>query len=250
VLLDAVPFVERDPGGVERELGWCEWIHLRAPPAGHEPIEARNLQRVCTSFVTSSPQPNGQLDQALAAIVAEARAQVAAGRAPNVEGLEARIAAVARAGADARSVEHTRRALQSIASVHRARQRLAREPAPPPAQPPARRPAALRTKPTISGTLDVRRAPDGFRLVWDPVAAVSEWEVRFSERPDARSDYVERETLVLGARETSVEVPLGDNPLRVNILGRGRGRLQRRALISGLTRDGWRDRWQRRASAS
>jgi hypothetical protein len=195
------------------------------------------------------PEPETDLQSALAAIVAEARAQVAAGRAPNLEGLEARIAAVARAGADARVVERTQRALQSIASVHRARQRLARDPAPA-APPPARRPAALRTKPTISGTLDVRRAPDGFRLVWDPVAAVSEWEVRFSERPDARSDYVERETLVLGARETSVDVPLGDKPLRVNVLGRGRGRLQRRALISGLTRDGWRDRWQRRASAS
>lgn len=197
------------------------------------------------------PEPERDLQSALNAIVEEARAQVAAGRAPNVEGLEARIAAAARAGADARTVERTQRALQSIASVHRARRRLARDPVPPAAPPtPARRPAALRTKPTISGTLDVRRAPQGFRLVWDPVAAVSEWEVRFSERPDARSDYEERETLVLAARETSVEVPLGDNPVRVNILGRGRGRLQRRALISGLTRDGWRDRWQRRASAS
>jgi hypothetical protein len=193
-------------------------------------------------------EPERDLQSALAAIVAEARAQVAAGRAPNVEGLEARIAAVARAGADARAVERTQRALQTVASVHRARQRLARDPTPPPA--PVRRPAALRTRPTISGTLDVRRATEGFQLVWDPVAAVSEWEVRFSERPDARTDYVERETLVLGARETSVEIPLGDKPLRVNILGRGRGRLQRRALISGLTRDGWRDRWQRRASAS
>ena len=195
-------------------------------------------------------EPERGLQSALAAIVAEARAQVAAGRAPNVEGFEARIAAVARAGADARTVERTQRALQSIASVHRARQRLARDPAPVAAPPPGRRPAALRTKPTISGTLDVRRAQEGFRLVWDPVAAVTEWEVRLSERPDARSDYVERETLVLGARETSVEVPLGERPLRVTILGRGRGRLQRRALISGLTRDGWRDRWQRRASAS
>jgi len=198
--------------------------------------------------VTSSPQPDDQLERALAAIVAEARAQVAAGRAPNVEGLRARISAASRTGSDDAAVEHALRALDSIASVHRARARLAREfePAPPPP-----RRAALRTKPTISGTLDVRRAPgEGFRLVWDPIAAVSEWEVRFSERPDARSDYAERESVVLGARETSVEVPLGDNPLRVNILGRGRGKLQRRALISGLTRDGWRDRWQRRASAS
>jgi hypothetical protein len=95
----------------------------------------------------------------------------------------------------------------------------------------------------------VRRG-DGFRLVWDAVPAVSEWEVRFGERPDVRSDYVERETFVLPAGETSVELPLGELPFRVTILGRGRGKLQRRALISGLTRDGWRDRWQRRASAS
>jgi len=91
---------------------------------------------------------------------------------------------------------------------------------------------------------------EGFRLVWDAVPAVAEWEVRISERADVRSDYVERETLLLAAGETSVELPLADTTLRVNILGRGRGRLQRRALISGLTKEGWRDRWQRRASAS
>jgi hypothetical protein len=107
----------------------------------------------------------------------------------------------------------------------------------------------LRTKPTITGSLDVRRG-DGFRLVWDAVPAVSEWEVRFSERPDVRSDYVERESLLLGAGETSVELPLGNNAFRVTILGRGRGKLQRRALISGLTRENWRDRWLRRATAS
>jgi hypothetical protein len=194
--------------------------------------------------------PERDLERALAAVVEEARAQVAAGRAPNLEGFEARIAAAARAGADAGHVERTQRALQSIASVHRARQRLAREPVRA-AAPPVRRPRGFRTTPTISGSLGVRRAEDGFRLVWDRVPAVEGWEVRFSERPDARSDYVERETVVLPGDATGVEVPLGDNPVRVNILGRGRaGRLQRRALISGLTRDGWRDRWQRRASAS
>jgi hypothetical protein len=109
----------------------------------------------------------------------------------------------------------------------------------------------LRTRPTITGSLDVRRAKgNGFRLVWDASPAVSEWEVRFSERPDVRADYVERETFVLAAGETSVELPLGDKPFRVTVLGRGRGRLQRRALISGLTRENWQDRWQRRATAS
>jgi hypothetical protein len=48
-----------------------------------------------------------------------------------------------------------------------------------------------------------------------------------------------------------VEVPLGELPLRVHVLGHARdGRLVRRALISALTRDTWGDRWQQRASAS
>jgi len=185
----------------------------------------------------------------LAAILDEARAQVAAGRAPNVDGLEARISAAARAAdVDGAAVERARQTLRSIASVHRARAAVTREPRSAPAQ---RAPAALRARATLTGTLDVRRAEgDGFRLVWDAVPAVSEWEVRFSERPDVRADYVERESFVLAAGVTSVELPLGERPFRVTVLGRGRGRLQRRALISGLTRENWRDRWQRRATAS
>jgi hypothetical protein len=180
------------------------------------------------------------------AILDEARAQVAAGRAPNLEGLEARLAQLA--AADSAALKRAREALRSIASVHRARAAVAREPRPVTAP---RGPALLRTKPTITGSLDVRRGGGvAFRLVWDAVPAVSEWEVRFSERPDVRSDYVERESLVLAAGETSVELPLADNAFRVTILGRGRGKLQRRALISGLTRENWRDRWQRRATAS
>jgi hypothetical protein len=201
-----------------------------------------------------------ELESVLAAIVAEARAQVAAGREPNMAALEARIAtAVGRA----RSAGHdpatagklaagARRKLGGIVSVGRARARLAREPAPeskPRTQP--GRPLPLRTKPTITGTLDVRRGEsEGYKLVWNAVPAVTEWEVRFSERTDQRSDYAERETFVLAATETSVKLPLGDNPFRVNVLGRGRGRLQRRALISGLTRASWRERWRRRPSAS
>ena len=201
-----------------------------------------------------------ELATALAAILAEARAQVAAGREPNVAEFEARIAtAVGRArstGDAATAVEEleaeARRKLGGIMSIGRARARLAREPAPPPKPPPQRsRRLALRTKPTITGSLDVRRAEgEGYELVWDAVPTVTEWEVRFSERPDLRSGYAERERFVLAAAETSIEVPLGDNPFRVNVLGRGRGRLQRRALISGLTREGWRERWQRRPSAS
>jgi hypothetical protein len=187
----------------------------------------------------------------LEAIIGDAREAVAAGRAPNLEGYEARLAAAARAGADGAEVERARRALASIAAVHRAKARLAREPAPP-APRIAQRAAALKTTPTITGTLDVRRAEsDGYRLLWDADPKVTEWEVRFSERPDGRSDYVERKSVVLPAGETAVDVPLGDLPFRVNVLGRGRGgKLHRRALVSGLTRDGWRSRWLRRASAS
>ena len=207
------------------------------------------------------PEAEAELQRALEDILAEARTQVAARREPNTAGLEARIGTAARRarvdGADPTAVElaeaEVRRQLQTIAAIHRARALVARELVPPKrAAPPPRRPVALWTKPTITGTLDVRRVEgEGFRLAWDAVSAVTEWEVRFSERADLRSDYVERETLVLAGGETTVEVPLGDNSFRVNILGRGRGgRLQRRALISGLTRDGWGERWQRRASAS
>jgi hypothetical protein len=200
----------------------------------------------CTIRTERTRHHDGPMLDSLAAILDEARAQVAAGRAPNLEGLEARIAQLATA--DSAAVERAREALRSIASVHRARAAVTREPRAVPAQ---RAPAALRARATITGTLDVRRADgDGFRLVWDAVPAVSEWEVRFSERPDVRSDYVGRETLVLAAGETSVELPLSHKPFRVTVLGRGRGRLQRRALVSGLTRENWRDRWQRRATAS
>jgi hypothetical protein len=194
-----------------------------------------------------------ELHRALGSIIDEARAQVAEGRGPNVGGLEERVRRVARgAGVDAgvasREEQAALRRLAQVAAVHRSRALVVRDLEPPPAR---RAPAAFRTKPTVTGSLGVRRAEgDAFRLAWDRVPTVTEWEVRFSERADARSDYVDGETLVLAGGETGVDVPLGDALLRVNIIGRGRGgRLQRRALISGLTRDNWRERWQRRASA-
>lgn len=201
------------------------------------------------------------LARAHAAIVDEARAQVAAGGAPNVDALAARIRAAgsrarARDGADAKAIDRAeQKALQQLArvlAVHRARGRAAREPMPPAAP---RRPdrAVLRTRPTISGNMELRRGSEGEAAVlrWDAAAAVTGWEVRFSERPDARSDYVLRETLTLPAPATSVELPLGERPLRVHVLGRGRdGRLVRRAIVSGLTKETWNDRWQRRASAA
>jgi hypothetical protein len=115
------------------------------------------------------------------------------------------------------------------------------------------RPLALRAKPTITGNMDVRRERrgDSFVLAWTAEPKVVAWDVRLSERPDVRGDYVVREERALAGPETSLEVELGDTPLRVHLLGRARdGRLVRRAIISALTRQGWDERWQRRASAS
>jgi hypothetical protein len=206
--------------------------------------------------------PDDALTSNYAAIFDEARAEVAAGRAPNVDALSARIRAAGRqargrAGMDEKAIARAeQKALQQLArvvAVHRARGLAARKPAPPPA--PSRRPgrAVLRTRPTISGNMDVRKARVGESIVlrWDAAAAVNEWEVRFSERPDARSDYALLETLTLPAAATSVELPLGERTLRVHLLGRRRdGQLVPRAIVSGLTLETWSDRWQRRATAA
>ncbi len=202
------------------------------------------------------------LSDTLAAILDAARSDVAGGRAPDGDALRERArAAVAQARAQARNQETGaidavgQRALQQlerVLKVQRARALLARESPPTPASSAPRR-AALRTRPTINANMDVRREREGDRylLAWDAVPAVARWEVRVSERPDARGDYVLRDSLELSATTASVEVPLGDLPLRVHVLGRSRdGRLLRRAVVSALTREGWDDRWQRRASAS
>ena len=180
--------------------------------------------------------------RAVDAILQEARNTVASGGRPNASVLRARLQAE---GGDAQALER----LERVLSVHRARALV--EPAPAPVEPP-RAPlrTALRTKPTISANMDVRREP-GFAVAWDGVPSVTAWEVRISERPDVRSDYVVREERQLEPGVTRFELPLADRPLRVHVLGRARdGRLVRRAVVSGLTRDGWNDRWQRRASAS
>lgn len=193
-------------------------------------------------------------------IVAEARARVAAGRDPNVEALAVRVRQARRLhgapAADAGALERAELAalqrLEHVAAVQRARARLARRTKPPPGERPAasRRRPALRTRPAVSGNMDVRRPATGV-LGWDAVSAVVEWEVRISERADDRRDYAVRDTLSLPGAATSFELPLGDTSLRVHLLGRGRGgRLVRRAVITGLTRDSWDERWQRRASAS
>ncbi len=223
--------------------------------------------------MTRSPQKQGEdgeglaaLRRAYSAIVDEARAQVAAGREPALEMLEKRLRAATRRARSAgglpgeaeldRAEGGALRQLRQVATVHRARALLVRDLSPAPvAAVRSTRPlrAALRTRPTITGNLDVRRETgDGpFKLTWDGAPAVAAWEVRFSERPDPRGDYVVRETLSLPPAETAVEVPLGDHPFRVNVVGRSRdGRPLRRALISSLTRAAWNERWERRATAS
>lgn len=184
-----------------------------------------------------------------AKIIDEARKRVASGGKLDAATFERRIRA---AGGD------TGRALKQLArlaSVQRARALVAGPPLrePEPAAEPPSRPLALRTKPTITGNMDVRRERRGvaFVLAWTAEPKVVAWEVRLSKRADARSEYVVREERSLAGSETSVEIELGDAPLRVHLLGRARdGRLVRRAIVSALTRAGWDERWQRRASAS
>jgi hypothetical protein len=176
------------------------------------------------------------------AIIEEARALVAAGGAPNWKELRDRIRAL---GGDQRDAL---RRLERVGAVHRARSTVAPRPAAAP-QPPA---AAFlaKSRATITGNIDVRRG-DGDRLVWSREPKVAAWEVRISERPDPRRDYEVRETRELPPETTETELPLRDVPLRVHVLGRDRGgRLVGRAIVSGLTRATWGERWQRRASAS
>jgi hypothetical protein len=186
----------------------------------------------------------------LTSILDSARAEVAAGRDPDEKALEARIR---KAGGGAKDLKQ----LQRVLTVQRARARLASQPTPPPAAPaPAARPRArtsFRAQPTITGNMEVRRTrtEDGIVLSWDTTSAITSWEVRFSERADARSEYVVRETLTFPGTATSVELALGELPRRVHLLGRANdGRLIRRAIVSALTQENWDDRWQRRASAS
>jgi hypothetical protein len=204
------------------------------------------------------------LSDRLKAVIADARSQVAVGREPDRRALEARMRSAAdrerrkRGGNMAAIDEAERRGLQQlerVLSIARARTRLAKEPAAPPASAPAQvlRRAIVRSRPTITGNMEVRRevSNDAFLLAWDAVPAVASWEVRISERKDPRSDYIVIDLKTLPATQTNVELPLEDRGLRVHLLGRGRdGRLIQRAVISALTRDSWDERWQRRASAS
>jgi hypothetical protein len=180
-------------------------------------------------------------------ILDEARALIAAGGDPDWKALRDRIRSLQ---LTAGSQRDALRRLERLGALQRARASVGRRASPPaPAGPPLRR-APLRTRATITGNMDVRRGT-GTNLVWPREAAVTAWELRISERADPRGDYEVRESGELPGEATSVELPLGDVPLRVHLLGRNRsGRLVRRAILSGLTLETWSARWQRRASAS
>ena len=172
-------------------------------------------------------------------IIDEARALVAAGKSPDWKALRDRIRAL---GGDQRDAL---RRLERVGAVQRARASAPAAPVAPPARTPLRKGRA-----TITGNMDVRRDGDA-KLAWRLEPKVTAWELRISERPDPRGDYVVTEAGELPGDTTSIELPLGDTPLRVHLLGRDRGgRLVRRTIVSGLTRETWGDRWQRRASAS
>jgi hypothetical protein len=186
-----------------------------------------------------------------AVILDQARASVAAGRNPDWSVLEARLRAVRHAERDSAAERRALQQLKALASVQRARARLAPTTSSAPA--PVRRPALLRDRPTITGTMDVRRERDGDRFVlrWERRPDVLQWEVRVSERVGARGGYEMREERELSGDATELEVSLGEVALRIHLIGRGRGgKLVRRAVMSSLTRESWGDRWQRRASAA
>src|SRR4051812_39838118 len=167
--------------------------------------------------------PADDLTRAAKALVDEARARVASGSAPDRQA-EVRLRALVEAARvqepeAAKAIdkigERALAQLERVLSVHRARTLLARAPAQPEAAPSRR--AALRTRPTITGNMDVRRErrSGAFVLAWDSAPAVAGWEVRVSERATARDDYTVREELTLPATATSVEVPLDTASLRV-----------------------------------
>jgi hypothetical protein len=174
-------------------------------------------------------------------ILREARAAVAGGADPDWKALRDRIRVAA---PDEASRKQGLAQLERIGAVYRARRSRPEQTAPRPAA----RSAALRTKPSLTGDLEVRRA-DGYQLEWPAVPGVERWEVRIAERSGAKSDYVALESHELPGSTTMLALPLRDVPLRVHVLGRSRnGRLVRRAIASGLTRGSWDERWQRRPS--
>jgi len=189
-----------------------------------------------------------ELSEPTTALIDETRAAVAAGRSVDRDAVAARIRSLAPPAEAGAALEQ----LDRVLAVGRARARLAEAPAstPKPARPLR---SAVRTRPSLTANMDVRRLVDGGRysLAWDRATGVLEWEVRIASRADERSDYVPLETRALPAETTAIDVPDTDRAFRIHIVGRGRGgKLLRRAVISGLSRESWNERWQKRASAS
>ena len=183
----------------------------------------------------------------LVTILDEARAQVARGEEPDADALAARIRqVVAPGGGDAL------RQLDRLLAVARARRAVsAPMPVAPPPPAPKRRAQVYRARPTVAANMAVRARANGdaVTLEWDAVRGVADWDARVADRPDARSPYTDGETRKL--TEPRLELQLSDLPQRVSITGRNAaGRIVQRAVVSGLTAENWRQKWQQRASAS
>ena len=162
------------------------------------------------------------------AILAEARATVAAGDDPDWKGLRDRLRSLEL------GKEERRRALEQLerlGAVHRTRRsRTTAQSAAPPAT--AARRSPLRTRATVTGNMAVRRGENDL-LEWPAEPSVTSWEIRISERSDPRGDYELRESGELPGDATATALPIGEAPLRVHLLGRNRsGRLVRRASAS------------------
>ena len=177
-------------------------------------------------------------------ILSEARAAVAAGRNPDWKQLRDRVRAL---GLGKKAERDALAQLERVGAVQRARRVVQRAVEP---EPPAPRRPLIVTKPAVTGNMDVRRAGEHV-LEWTPLRTVEAWDVRISTRPNVRGDYVVREERTLPAETARLELELGDTPMRIHLLGRGRGgKLVQRAVISGLTAAGWSTRWERRGSAA
>ena len=187
----------------------------------------------------------------LASILDAARAEVAAGRDPDEQALEARIR---KAGGGAKALKQ----LQRVLTVQRARARLAAPPTPPPPAP-APVPVRPRARRRVPRAADDHGEHGGAPLAHRGRRAA---RLGYRSRRDGLGSALQRARgRTVGVRRqrdadpagnaTSVELALGELPRRVHVLGRANdGRLVRRAIVSALTEDNWNDRWQRRASAS
>ena len=246
----------------------CSRTQLRSPST--TPRRDRHIVGVGHSEAVNAPPDTAVpplVAEALRAIVDDARRAVSSGSTLDVDALRGRVHAAAGDDPAAQAAaQRTLAQLDRVAAVHRARATVAK-PLTPPERPidpaPAGaavgrlgglpRPGALRTRPTITANMDVKRegTATSAALTWTSLPGVANWEIRLSARPDPRGDYEVFESRTAEPSTTRLELTLSDRPLRVNLLGHRRdGKLLQRALISGLTAENWSDRWEKRASAS